>query len=84
MYYSTMAYQFPPEVDDLIRKQMATGLYASEGQLLLDALRALETEKEEWLATKEGLDSLDQGEQGVSLQEAFDSVRAKHNISPDA
>ena len=57
MYYSTMAYQFPPEVDDLIRKQMATGLYASEGQLLLDALRALETEKEEWLATKEGLDS---------------------------
>ena len=79
-----MTHQFPPEIDELIRKQMATGQYESEDQLLIDALRSLESEQQEWLAIKESLDTLDQGEQGVSLDEAFESVRTKHNIPQDA
>ena len=36
-----MTYQFPPNVDTLLREQMATGNYGSEDELLADALRAL-------------------------------------------
>ena len=33
-----MAYQFPPDVEQLVREQMAHGGYASEDDLLRDAL----------------------------------------------
>lgn len=36
-----MPYQFPPDVQQLVRDQMAAGGYASEDELLRDALKAL-------------------------------------------
>jgi Arc/MetJ-type ribon-helix-helix transcriptional regulator len=36
-----MAYQFPPDVEKLIRDHMATGGYASEDEVLRDALQTL-------------------------------------------
>jgi len=36
-----MAYQFPPDVEKLVRDHMATGSYASEDEVLRDALQAL-------------------------------------------
>ena len=79
-----MVHRFPPEVDEIVRRQMATGHFESEDQLLLCALRSLESEQEEWLAIKEGLDTLDRGEEGISLNEAFEAVRAKYDIARDA
>jgi Arc/MetJ-type ribon-helix-helix transcriptional regulator len=35
-----MAYQFPPDVDKLVRDHMATGGYASEDDVLREALLA--------------------------------------------
>ena len=36
-----MAYQFPPDVEQLVRVHMAQGSYVTEDDLLRDALRAL-------------------------------------------
>ena len=37
-----MACQFPPEVDQLVKRQLASGQYGSEDDVLLDALRSLQ------------------------------------------
>jgi Arc/MetJ-type ribon-helix-helix transcriptional regulator len=37
-----MAYAFPPDLDRLVSEKMATGLYASQEELLVDALHALD------------------------------------------
>ena len=79
-----MSYHFPPEVDAIVRRQMASGQYASEDQLLLDALRSLECDQQDWRAVQESLHALDRGEQGVSLDEAFASIRSKYDIPQDA
>ncbi len=79
-----MNYQFPPDVDELVQKQLATGQYVSEDAVLLDALQTLDAERQEWAAIQEGLSTLDQGHEGISLQEGFDAVRAKYNVPADA
>ena len=79
-----MTYQFPSDVEELVQKQLATGEYVSEDEVLLDALRTLDAERQEWAAIQVGLASLEQGHEGVSLQDAFDAVRAKYNVPADA
>jgi Arc/MetJ-type ribon-helix-helix transcriptional regulator len=37
-----MSYQFPPDVEELIKQHLASGAYASEDELLRDAIRALD------------------------------------------
>ncbi len=36
-----MPYQFPPDIDQLAKEQMASGLYASEDEMLHAALRSV-------------------------------------------
>lgn len=79
-----MAYQFPPRVEDLIKKQLEAGHYESEDEVLLAALQSLEVEQEDWAAVSEALESLERGEQGMSLEEAFEAVRRKHGLPADA
>ena len=79
-----MSYPFPFDVAELVQKQLATGAYVSEDEVLRDALRSLDAEREEWAAVQTGLVTLEQGNEGVSLQTAFDSIRAKHDIPADA
>lgn len=74
-------YKFPPAVSDLVQKQLATGQFATEDEVLLAALQTLETESEDWLAVREALDSLEAGDRGMSLQDAFDEVRKRHSIA---
>ena len=74
-------YKFPPVVRQLVQKQLASGQFATEDEVLLAALQTLETESEDWLAVREALDSLEAGDQGMSLQDAFDEVRKRHSIA---
>lgn len=74
-------YKFPPAVSQLIQKQLASGQFATEDEVLLAALQTLETESEDWLGVREALDSLEAGDRGMSLQEAFDEVRKRHSIA---
>ena len=79
-----MAYQFPPDVDKLVRERMATGNYASEDELLRNALLALSEEEEDLAAVREAVAELKGGDEGVPLDEAFDAAGNKHGRTADA
>jgi Arc/MetJ-type ribon-helix-helix transcriptional regulator len=77
-----MAYAFPPEVKRLVDQRMATGKYASEDDLLRDALEALSEESDELAAIQAGIDELDAGDPGAPLAEVFDAIRRQHGVPP--
>ena len=74
-------YKFPPTVSQLIEKQLATGRYSSVDEILEAALQRLDEESDDWAAIKEAIDSLDAGEPGLSLTEAFEKVRRRNAIA---
>ena len=74
-------YKFPPSVSQLVQKQLASGQFATEDDVLLAALQTLDADSEDWLAVREALESLEAGDQGLSLQDAFDEVRKRHSIA---
>ena len=72
-----MPYQFPPDIDRLVRERMASGAYSSEDTLLKDALRALAEQEEDLLVVREALADWEAGDPGVPLDEAFDTIRRR-------
>ena len=73
--------RFPPDVDEKIRQQIATGDYANEDDVLRDALRSLADERDDWNAIQVGLRTLDEGHPGVSLDEAFREIRKRNDVA---
>ena len=73
-------YKFPAVVSQLIEKQLATGRYSSEDEILEAALQRLDEKSDDWAAIKVALDSLDAGEPGLSLAESIDEVRRRNAI----
>jgi putative addiction module CopG family antidote len=80
---SAMTYAFPPDLRELVSEQMASGKYASEDELLRHALRALSEEEEDLAAVSVALADWQSGDKGVSLDEAFATIRARHNLGSD-
>jgi antitoxin ParD1/3/4 len=75
-----MEYQFPPEVDSLVRSQMATGRYATEDELLKDALLTL-SEREATLADiRAGIADMEAGRMRP-LDDVVDEIRSKHGFA---
>jgi hypothetical protein len=72
--------RFSPAVELLIRARMATGIYASEDALLLAALESLDEHDVELQAIQAALESLDRGEPGTELAEAFRKIRTRYGI----
>lgn len=70
-----MIQPFSPAVEQLIRDKMASGRYGSEEELLVEALQSLDQNDDDLKAIEEGLASLDRGEEGVPLSEAFERLR---------
>ena len=70
-----MPYSFPVDVQQLIQEQMASGKFASEDDLLREALSALCEEEADLAAIREALDELADGDEGLPLDEAFDTIR---------
>jgi Arc/MetJ-type ribon-helix-helix transcriptional regulator len=56
-----MPYQFPPDVDQLVKEQMASGRYTTEDELLREAMTALQRRNEEIAAIQEGIDDMNEG-----------------------
>ena len=79
-----MALPLPADVEELVRQQMATGKYASEAELLREALRALADDEQDMAAIQEAVAELQAGDPGLPLHEAFDALRAKHGVSLDS
>ncbi|MCA9214861.1 MAG: hypothetical protein KDB27_17440 [Planctomycetales bacterium] len=73
-----MAYQFPPNIDRLVKEQMASGEYESEDDLLADALRALATRNADLAAVHEAIRDMEAGDVGRPLTEVADEIRAWH------
>ena len=70
-----MTYAFPPDVEELVAGRMAAGGYATEDDVLRDALRALAEEEEDLAAVREAIAEYRAGDPGLPLDEAFDLVR---------
>jgi Arc/MetJ-type ribon-helix-helix transcriptional regulator len=79
-----MSYQFPPDIEALVQRQMLSGNYDSHDQLLRVALEQLASQDEEVRAIQQSIDLLDAGDQGISLDEAIARLRAKHNLPTSA
>jgi Arc/MetJ-type ribon-helix-helix transcriptional regulator len=63
-----VAYQFSPDVEQLIKERMAIGVYSSEDEVLRDALGALEQLEQERFARWDERKRLaiEQSQQGLS------------------
>ena len=78
-----MSYQFPPELDQLVKRQLARGEYDSEEAVLIAAMRSLEQQQQELAAIREGIEDMEAGR--VRSLRAFDlEFREKKSISQDA
>ncbi len=76
-----MPYRFRPDVDQLVRRRMTTGRYATEDDLLREALQALDEEDEDLAAVREAVAEQQAGDEGVPLDNAFDWVAgAKRSV----
>ena len=81
-----MAYCFPPQLEELVRQELAFGSYPSEDELLLEAVRLLHQREENLRNFKTQLqgrlDRLDRGE-GIELDDEaalrafFDDVQTQ-------
>jgi putative addiction module CopG family antidote len=77
-----MSYVLPPELERLVKEELATGVYASEDEVLLEAMRALQDRDEAIAGIQEGLADLEAGR--VRPLHAMDAeLRTKHSISRD-
>lgn len=75
-----MTYSFPPEVKQLVESRMASGKYATEDELLRDALEALAAESSELEAIQAAVTDWRAGDSGVGLDDVFDQIRRRHNV----
>ena len=88
---SDMSYQFPSDVQKLVAEQMSAGNYHSEDDLLRDALRALDEQRQSIIekdpivieGIRRGLADMEAG-RGRPFAEFDAEFRAKHNIPRDA
>lgn len=78
-----MAYPFPPMLDQLVREELATGIYRSEDDVLVEAMQALRDRDEAVAGIREGLSDLDAG-RVRSLGDVDAELRTKHGIAPNA
>jgi putative addiction module CopG family antidote len=56
-----MTYQIPPDVEQLIREQMAAGDYHNHDEVLRDALQALAERNADLAAVRTGIDDMKSG-----------------------
>jgi putative addiction module CopG family antidote len=70
-----MSYAFPSDLQKLIDARLSAGHYASEDDVLRDALRALVEEDEDLQAVREAVSEWRNGDDGLPLKEAFAQIR---------
>jgi putative addiction module CopG family antidote len=74
-----MSHQFPPDVEQFVKHELALGNYHSEDELIADAVRLLQGDREQQQddlrAVRAGVEALQGGDEGIPLDEAFDTRR---------
>lgn len=56
-----MAYGFPPDLDRMVREELAAGTYRSEDDVLVEAMQALRERDESLAGIREGLADMHAG-----------------------
>jgi len=79
-----MQYPIPPDVQDLIAAQLATGRYQNEDEVLREALRALQAASDDTAAVQDAIDAWKAGDDGLPLDQAFDLIRKDFVGKPTA
>ena len=77
-----MELQISAQTEAMFRQRFATGRYASEDELLRDALASLSQTDEDWAAIEEGLAALDHPETWIPLETADSELRSRLQIPP--
>ena len=70
-----MGYQFPPDVEELVSQRIASGNYATEDDVLRDALQALAEQAADLEAVEVAIAGMRAGEKGEPLADVFDEIR---------
>jgi hypothetical protein len=79
----SMSYPFPPVLDRLVREELATGVYNSEDDVLVEAMQALRDRDEAVAGVREGLSDFSAGR--VRLVGDVDAeLRTKYGIAGNA
>ena len=79
-----MPQTLPPDLQDFVDHELASGRYRSTEDVLIAGLRLLQRDRQEALeGIKEALAESQRGE-GIPLDEAFDQLRIRHNVPPEA
>ena len=78
-----MSYPFPPVLDQLVREELATGVYRSEDDVLVEAMQALRDRDEAVAGIREGLSDLTAG-RVRPVDDVDADLRTKHGIARDA
>ena len=78
-----MSYLFPPVLERLVREELATGVYNSEDDVLVEAMQALRDRDEAIAGIREGLSDLDAG-RVRPLCDVDAELRNKHGIARNA
>lgn len=78
-----MSYLFPPVLDRLVQEELATGVYHTEDDVLVEAMQALRDRDEAVAGIREGLSDLDSG-RVRPLGDVDAELRIKHGIAHNA
>ena len=70
-----MSIVVPHDVEEMVARQIASGRYRSDEEVLRSALQALEEIDDDYVAIQEAVDGWRRGEPGTPLAEAFRQVR---------
>lgn len=73
-----MTASIPPDVEAMVSQQLASGRYESADDVLRSALRAL-VEQDDLAAIHESIIQWKAGDQGISLDDALQKIRAGHS-----
>ena len=76
-----MTYHLPADVEERVRTRIATGRYASEDEVLRDALDTLDTVEADAREVQVAIDAVKEGDAPVPLDQAFDALRKKYDLS---
>jgi len=71
---------FPLDVEEQVKQFVASGQYASEEDVLRDALRALRRQSDDLAAIREAIADMEAGDRGRPFDEFVEESRRKHGI----
>ncbi len=72
-----MSYQFPPDVEQRIRHQIALGNYSNEDDVLRDALEALDARNADMAAIRAGVEDME-ADRMRPIGDAASDIRRRH------